>query len=81
MELVELKISKTRKSYDACEYLEYCEYCTSGFLDEEAWIVHIEFQLTLVFARTKIKIIYFSLVLLDLSGSNGHIYGCEGWLV
>ena len=33
MELAELKISKTRKSYDACEYLEYC---TRGFLDEEA---------------------------------------------
>lgn len=36
MELAELKISKTRKSYDACEYLEYYEYCTRGFLDEEA---------------------------------------------
>ena len=36
MELAELKISKTRKSYNACEYLEYYEYCTRGFLDEEA---------------------------------------------
>lgn len=36
MELAELKIWKTRKSYDACEYLEYYEYCTRGFLDEEA---------------------------------------------
>jgi len=52
MELAELKISKTRKSYDACEYLEYC---TSGFPDEEARVGHIEFQLhnTCAFARRK----------------------------
>ena len=55
MELAELKISKTRKSYDACEYLEYCEYCTSRFPDEEARVGYIEFQLpsTFAFARRK----------------------------
>lgn len=45
--------------------------------------LHIKFQLhnTLCLCKEEIKNIYFSLVLLDLSGSNGRICGCEGWLV